>query len=168
MSSTRRFSALTLAALMSLAAHGAIAGPSSESLEFASQAARSGAQVIESSKVAQRTSRDSRVRAFAARLALDHTQSNDALLLICRRKEIKLPTQPANTSMPESAGSTFDRVYSLEMSQHLAKMQALYGKAIEARQLDPELQAFARTRATIVREQARQADALARSQAGLK
>jgi predicted outer membrane protein len=161
------FAALALAALGSFAAHESLAAPSQESFAFASEAASSGAHILQSSKIAQRTSRDERVRAFATQLSRDYTQASETLLRICRRKEITLPTQsPDATSMPDEAGSTFDRVYSLEMSQHLAKLQALYARALEAAKLDPELETFARDQLSIVRKQATQADALARQQAG--
>jgi predicted outer membrane protein len=157
--------ALVLVATFSLAR---AAAPSEESIEFVHAASRSNATLLQAARIAQKPSRDERVRAFASSLATDHTQANDVLTELCRRRNIPLPTQSAGAdALSDTSGETFDRVYTLETSQQLAKAEQVFSAASQSPAVDPELKDFARRRLATIREQAQRAGSLAQAQAGV-
>jgi predicted outer membrane protein len=162
------FCALILLAAATTAARAAAPESASASAEFATAAARSGVALLQSARIAQKASRDESVRAFASSIAVDYTQANDALAELCRRKNIPIPLESDGADfLPDTAGATFDRVYSLDVAQQLAKADALFAAASRSERLDTELRGFARQRLGAVREQAKRADILAKSQAGV-
>lgn len=140
-----------------------------ESTQFATDFARSNAALLRASQVAQKSSRDPQLREFSSRLAADAAEAETALSSACQRSGIKLPIPAADASgLPGETDNTFDRVYSSEMSQQLARAEALLTSASQSNDVDKELRRFAQQTLPQVRENRKRADAIARAQAGVR
>lgn len=144
------------------------AEPSEPSVSFARQFALTNGTLLRSSQIAQNDSTDPQVRQLASRLASESQRADKAFAEACRKAGIRLPARSEATStIPESSGNTLDRVYTLEVSQQLAKARALLAGASQSNDIDASLREFAQQRLKEVEAVSATADALARSQAGV-
>ena len=143
--------------------------PSQESVELAKATSESFAGLMQSSRNAERQSKDARVREFAAEVSGIAERTNDRLRELCRQKNILL-TESAHDDAPldQARGETFDRVYTLETSQVLAKARAILEAGSKSARIDGELKKFAAQTLPEVRELGARADALAQAQAGVR
>jgi predicted outer membrane protein len=165
----RRVSSFLLALLAFLGTATITDAASPESLQFVKEVGELNAALLRSAQSASTRSEDARVREFASQVAQDGSRAERSLIEVCKKLQIQSPTpsQPP-TQLPDASGATFDRVYTLETSQLLAKAEMLFASAGEAEGLPDEIRTFARQRLQSVREFRRKADAMAREQAGVR
>jgi putative membrane protein len=147
----------------------AVHAASPETLQFVQETAELNAALLRSAQSAATRSQDPRVREFASRMAEDSLRAERSLVDVCKKLQIQSPTpSQAPAKLPDASGSTFDRVYTLETSQSLAKADKLFTSAAAAEGLPAEVRTFAGQRLQAVREHRRQADAMARAEAGVR
>jgi predicted outer membrane protein len=168
--STYRALTCGLAALLLLAVSITARAATPESLQFVKEVAEWNASLLHSSQRAATRSEDASVRQLASRMAEDSLKTERNLGDLCKRLGIQFPamSQSPAAELPGSSGATFDRVYTLETSQSLAKADKLFASAGADKRLPEELKAFARERLQSVREQRGRVDALARKEAGVR
>jgi predicted outer membrane protein len=150
---------------------GAASPPTPASAEFATAALRSVTTLQESAQAADQASANEAVRNFAGRLATDSEQMSEALIRLFKEKGIALPPAAgpsAASVLPERSGPTFDRVFTLEVAQQLARIEAVFAASERNDKIDGELKALAREKLSLIRKHRTEADALARKHAGVK
>lgn len=83
--------------------------------EFATEAASSGMMEVETSKVAEKQAKDSKVKSFAKMMVTDHTKANDKLKKLAKEKGISLPDDQAAKAeadkLKDKKGHDFDMAY---------------------------------------------------------
>jgi putative membrane protein len=141
--------------------------PSEESVKFAQSASQQISAQLQAAQLARTRSADPVVREFAAELAADNEQADRALEAICQQAnvDVVVRTDSSLNALPAQAGSGFDRIYTLEVSQALAKAERLFDTAARSPRVDARLKEFARQRIEDIREHRKRADELARKQA---
>jgi predicted outer membrane protein len=139
---------------------------SQDSVELAQATTESLAALLQSSRNANRQSKDARVRGFAGEVSSVAQRTDDRLRELCRQKNIVLPVSaPAHAPLDRATGETFDRVYTLETSQELVKARRILEAASKSPRIEGELREFAARTLPELRELGARADALAQAQA---
>jgi predicted outer membrane protein len=173
--STRRLCRFVVAfaalacAFASVASH-AQTPPPVTSTDFARDASEHFTTQLESARVAQTKSKDAAVRSLASRVAAEAEQADRALVKLTEELKIDLPSQSranpaAAGAAPRAPEASFDDVYTLELSQALAKAETSFDAALRSPKVDPKLKDFARQQLSAIREDRKHADPLARRQA---
>lgn len=139
------------------------------SADFARSASEHFTAQLQAARTAQNRSKDAKVRQFASQLASHYESAGRSLSQIC--EELNLDVLPQPGGAPSTAGAaaptprSFDRVYTLEVTQHLAKAETAFDAAIQSPKVDPKLKDFARNELGAIREYRQMAAPLARSEA---
>lgn len=166
--------ALTLTALVFLCAlvsvHAQTPKPVT-SEDFARATSQQLTTELAAARVAQTKSQDPAVKDFASKLAADHEQAAQDLAKICQRLHIDLwpqpnPGQPVAGAPGETPAASFDGVYTMEVSQNLAKAETSFNEALRSPKVDPKLKDFARQQLQTTQRYRALAAPLARSHAG--
>jgi predicted outer membrane protein len=141
-----------------------------ESAEFARNVAQHFSTQLTAARAVQKRTHDAAVNDFATRLAAEYEQAAQALTSICEQLKIDVPAPAVEGrlagAVPAGPDASVDRVFTLETSQELAKADALFEQALRSSTLDPKLKEFARRQRQVVQTYRRQAEPLARGQAG--
>lgn len=127
-------------------AEGALSGGD---IEFLENAAQSGLTEIEASRLAQQTSTNSDVNAFAAQMIEDHLRMRQELARLAASKghmpsaEPSLPQQVELKALDALNGEWFDKVYSdrIGVAAHESAVR-MFKEAARSTQ-DPDIKAFA-------------------------
>jgi predicted outer membrane protein len=141
-----------------------------DSTEFVRNLTQHFSSQIAAARLVQTRSDDAAVKDFAARLAAEYEQASRSLASLCEQVNIDVPPQPEDgrltSAISASKGAGFDRLYTLEESQELARADALLDAAILSPKVDPKLKDFARKQKDVVRDYRKRAEPLAQRQAG--
>ena len=115
---------------------------------FVTAAAQGGLAETQEAQLAQTTSHNAKVRAFAAKMAADHPQVDDQLKHIAMTKGVTLPTAPSDAQMQEITtlqglkGHRFDHGYIADqVTDHQQMLQLFQTEAQTG--TDPDLKTFA-------------------------
>jgi predicted outer membrane protein len=144
------------------------------SADFAREATEHFTTQIEAARVAVTNSKDPSVRDFASQLATGYEQASRALVKICQELNIDVSPQPRTAqsaggvtgAVATASGDTFDNVYTLDLSQALAKAETSFDRALRSPNVEPKLKQFAKQQKAEIQQQRRRIDALAQRQAG--
>ncbi|MGB7480672.1 MAG: DUF4142 domain-containing protein [Burkholderiaceae bacterium] len=115
---------------------------------FVTQAATSGMMEVETSKMAEKQAKDSKVKSFAKEMVKDHTKANDKLKKLAKSKGLTLPddtaAKAAADQLKDKKGHDFDLAY-LQAAGPDAHQQAvtLFEQEANSGQ-DQQLRAFAK------------------------
>ena len=163
--------AFGLILLCAAALASAQAPPVLTSADFARETSEHFTTQLEAARSALAKSKDPAVRDFASRIASAYEQGGRELVRICEELNIDVPPQPrtgpvaggAPSATPESS---FDKVYTLELSQAFAKANASFDAALSSPKVDPKLKDFAKQQKQALQDYRQRADRLAQHQAG--
>ena len=86
---------------------------SSDDMEFAKQAAMDGMKEVEHAKLVASKATNAQVKAYANRLVKDHTNANNQLKAIAKRKNIELPAAPSSTANAASSACVSPQIFTL-------------------------------------------------------
>jgi putative membrane protein len=169
MRSRAAFAGFTFVLLLTLA-HAQNA-PVTTSAEFARVASEHFTTQIEAARLAQAKSKDPSVKDFASQIAVGYEEAGRRLVKLCEELNIDLAPQPRTGQATAGAVSTapdsaFDNVYTLELSQALAKAETSFEAAMQSPKVDPKLKDFARQQKEAIQQYRKRADPLSRRQAG--
>jgi len=116
--------------------------------DFIAEAASGGQMEVELGRTAAKNAAHKRVKEFGLRMATDHSKANAQLKQIAARKNITLPSEPADDDrqkmeeLSQLKGEEFDRAYMKEMlDDHERDVEKFREAAKEAK--DPDVKSFA-------------------------
>lgn len=118
-----------------------------EDAKFATEAASGGLAEVELGKLAEQKASDAKVKAFGAMMVKDHSKANEELKALAAKKNIALPTAPAEEKQKKmqeisaKTGADFDKAYVEEMLADHKKDVTLFEEASNKVQ-DPEMKQF--------------------------
>ncbi len=121
--------------------------PDTATLNFIMNASIGGMQEIVSSNVAEKKSKNTDLKSYAAMMITDHTKANAQLMQLVIAKGYQMPPQATEKLVPnavltENSGDSFDRVYAdLMVADHQATVSIFQNYAAVGK--DPEIKAFA-------------------------
>ena len=88
---------------------------SSDDIQFVKQAAQDGMKEVEHARMVASKATNAQVKAYANRLVKDHTNANNQLKAIAKRKNIELPVAPSSTEHRGSVGAKNDATTETKM-----------------------------------------------------
>jgi putative membrane protein len=88
---------------------------SSDDIAFVTQAAQDGMKEVEHARMVASKASNAQVKAYANRLVKDHTNANNQLKAIAKRKNIDLPEVPSSTEHRGSVGAKNDATTETKM-----------------------------------------------------
>jgi putative membrane protein len=155
---------LLTAALLGGAMSVAQADVSQADRDFIEKAAMSGHEEVASGQTAAQ-SKNQAVADFGNQMVREHTQMNDELVGIAKRKGVEPPSSASLTEQAKGAvmsvlpGATFDKQYvSQQLSDHQTTLTLLQNQASSG--TDPDLKAFAQKHIPVVEKHIAELQAL--------
>jgi putative membrane protein len=116
--------------------------------QFVEKAAAGGTAEVEMGKLAQQKASSDQVKQFGARMAQDHSKSNEELKQLAQAKGVAVPAAPNKShhgdmeKLSKLSGAEFDRQYMAHMVSDHRKTVAEFKKASESAK-DGEVKTFA-------------------------
>ena len=133
---------------------------------FIQTAAQGGMAEVQMGQLAEQTSRNKAVKAFAEHMIKDHTANNDQLKQLATSKGATVPTsvdeeqQKSLTMLQGEKGRKFDHDYiATQVQDHTAMLSAFQTEADSG--TDPDLKSFAAQTIPVLQEHLKEADKLA-------
>ena len=141
--------------------------------EFVEQAGTSGLAEIEMGELGARKATNGQVKAFAKRVAADHTKANEELVTATKGKGVQIPSSRSSMHkatiekfQQQEAGKDFDRDYMEQMVEdHKADVE-LFETAADDERLDLDLRSYAKRVLPTLRDHLKQAQTIQSKLAG--
>ena len=137
---------------------------------FINTAGTSDLGVLQEAQLAQKTSHNPKVVAFANKLMTDHTQLQDQLTKVATAKNVTLPTAPSDlatqqiSTLQSLKGRRFDHEFIADqLSDHQQLLQAYQAEAQSG--TDPDVKTFASSGVPVIQSHLDTANALSKPMA---
>jgi len=140
------------------------AGGAPADQSFVKQAALDGMTEVQLGKLAQEKSQNSGIQSFGSRMVKDHTQANDDLASIAKKKNLAVPSSLDSKhrrmveEMSKKSGSDFDAAYTKDMARDHRQAIQLFTRESHAQ--DSDFAGFARKTLPTLEEHRKMADEL--------
>jgi putative membrane protein len=139
-------------------------GGGSDPATFVKNAAQGGLTEVALSRAAASKSQDPAIRKFAEHMVQDHSQANDELTSVAKKKGLEIPSaldpehQAILQKLSHESGRGFDSAYSNQMVTDHKKTVALFEQACQSS--DADVAAFAKKTLPTLKEHERMAEGL--------
>jgi putative membrane protein len=139
-------------------------GGGSDPATFVKNAAQGGLTEVALSRAAASKAQDPAIRKFAEHMVQDHSQANDELMSVAKKKGLEIPSaldsehQAILQKLSHESGRGFDSAYSNQMVTDHRKTVALFEQACQSS--DADVAAFAKKTLPTLKEHERMAEEL--------
>jgi len=128
---------------------------------FVQKAAQAGMAEVELGKLALDKSKNEDVRSFAQKMVTDHTQANNELKDLAKKKNLDVPKdtdqrhEKVIAELKKKSAADFDRAFAQHMAKDHDQAVSLFRSASNSSSIDPDIRAFATKTLTTLQEHER-------------